>query len=174
MTPARGGRAGAGTTKAGSPRNNDLAWVRSAAKAEKHHGCPVDDSARFSVTLPYPPSVNHLWRRVGNKTLLSAEGRAYRERVGALVKVQSQVVPRPPHHVTVVATVPDRRRRDIDNLLKGLLDPVYAALGVDDSVIVRLEIEKRGPDAEGARVAMTIRTAPPPLARGPRGTVGDD
>ncbi len=125
-------------------------------------------SAAFSVRLPYPPSVNHLWRRVGNKTLLSAEGRAYRERVGTLVRLQGQEVPLPPHAVAIRATVPDRRRRDIDNILKALIDPVYAAIGVDDSVIVRLEIEKCGPDAEGPRVVLTIRTAtgPTPPAAG--------
>ncbi len=27
------------------------------------------------LTLPYPPSVNHYWRRVGLRTLISREGR---------------------------------------------------------------------------------------------------
>ena len=39
----------------------------------------------FAATLPYPPSVNSIWRRVGNKTLLSAEGREYHERVESAV-----------------------------------------------------------------------------------------
>ncbi len=37
----------------------------------------ADDGA-FVVELPYPPSVNHYWRRVGDRTLISREGRKFR------------------------------------------------------------------------------------------------
>jgi crossover junction endodeoxyribonuclease RusA len=116
--------------------------------------------SRFVVTLPYPPSVNMLWRRVGNRTLLSAEGRRYHETVGRHIAISGrQVVPEPPHAVSIVAYLPDRRRRDVDNILKALLDPLYRAIGHDDSVITRLDIEKREPDELGPRVDVTIAPA---------------
>jgi hypothetical protein len=31
----------------------------------------------MKLTLPYPPSVNHYYRRVGPRTLISREGREY-------------------------------------------------------------------------------------------------
>jgi len=37
------------------------------------------------LTLPYPPSINHYWRRVGPRTLISREGRAFRRDVRALL-----------------------------------------------------------------------------------------
>ena len=37
------------------------------------------------LTLPYPPSVNHYWRRVGLHTLISREGRTFRQNVCALL-----------------------------------------------------------------------------------------
>ncbi len=37
------------------------------------------------LTLPYPPSVNHYWRRVGSKTLVSRAGRRFREDVGRIL-----------------------------------------------------------------------------------------
>jgi crossover junction endodeoxyribonuclease RusA len=104
--------------------------------------------------LPYPPSLNHYWRRVGPKTLISREGRRFRKRVLALLAplrleplvgrlaVQVEIFP------------PDNRRRDIDNLQKALLDALQhgGAYG-DDSQIVSLLIEKRDPIAGGmARV----------------------
>ena len=35
--------------------------------------------------LPYPPSINHYWRRVGARTLISREGRRFRQRVVAIL-----------------------------------------------------------------------------------------
>ena len=38
----------------------------------------------LEVELPYPPSINHYWRRVGPKTLISREGRRFRASVVAI------------------------------------------------------------------------------------------
>jgi len=38
----------------------------------------------LKVELPYPPSINHYWRRVGPKTLISREGRLFRASVVAI------------------------------------------------------------------------------------------
>jgi crossover junction endodeoxyribonuclease RusA len=115
-----------------------------SAPSVAHSASSAQESASvFVVVLPYPPSLNHLWRRVGSKTLLSAEGRRYHELVGAFVKIirsQGSTVPGPPHRVTMLATPPDRRRRDLDNLLKASLDPVYRAIGHDDSEVEALSI----------------------------------
>jgi len=42
------------------------------------------DAAMLEVELPYPPSINHYWRRVGPKTLISREGRRFRASVVAI------------------------------------------------------------------------------------------
>ena len=126
---------------------------------EAHRAVQGGSGGAMRLTVPYPPSVNHLWRRVGAKTLLSAEGRRYHEVVGTHVRRQGGTPPDPPHVVRIVAVVPDKRRRDIDNILKALLDPLYRAIGMDDSAIVRLEIEKRETDEMGARVEITLAPA---------------
>ena len=48
--------------------------------------------------------------------------------------------------------LPDRRKRDLDNVLKAILDPVYRAFRLDDSVITRIEATKRyeGPGTSGS------------------------
>jgi Holliday junction resolvase RusA-like endonuclease len=39
----------------------------------------------IDLKLPYPPSINHYWRRVGTRTLISRKGRRFRERVTAIL-----------------------------------------------------------------------------------------
>ena len=100
----------------------------------------------LDLELPWPPSVNHYWRRVGNRTLISRGGRAFRKRVCALLALQRVRPLTGPLAVAVTLHPPDRRRRDIDNLQKALLDALQhgGAYG-DDSQIVRLTIEKAEP-----------------------------
>jgi len=111
------------------------------------------------LKLPYPPSVNHYWRRVGARTLVSAEGRRYRERIAAYLAARR--IPPLDGELTVhvVVSPPDRRRRDLDNVLKALLDALERG-GVyrDDSQIVHLEIE-RGEVSPGGHVFVRIAPA---------------
>ena len=81
----------------------------------------------IELELPFPPSVNHYYRRVGPRTLLSREGRRYRERVAAVV---AELGLRPlagPLEAEVLVFPPDRRRRDLDNLQKAVWDSLQHA-----------------------------------------------
>jgi crossover junction endodeoxyribonuclease RusA len=111
------------------------------------------------ITLPYPPSLNTIWRRVGNKTLLSSDGRAYRQAVAAAVLQQAkrrQIAERLAVHIE--AHPPDRRRRDLDNLPKSVLDGLtQAGLWLDDSQIDDLRVTRCGVFAGGAlRVVVEV------------------
>ena len=105
----------------------------------------------LTVQLPYPPSLNRLYRHVGKRVIISAEGRRYASAVNDAVRAAlaaGQIVPPAPHAATLLATPPDRRRRDLDNLPKRLLDLTYKAMSsdekkYDDSQVVRLVIEWR-------------------------------
>jgi len=115
----------------------------------------------LTVELPYPPSVNHYWRRVGPRTLISRQGRAYRREVAAVVeridRVAEQIPLTGPLSVEVLLYPPDRRRRDLDNTLKGLLDALeHAGVYLDDSLIERLSVEKREV-VEGGKAVVVIR-----------------
>lgn len=101
----------------------------------------------IQIDLPWPPSVNHYWRtpRTGalaGRTLISEEGRAYRNAVNTQVTLQ-----RARHHITnrirveIEAFMPDRRRRDLDNLPKSVLDSLtHAGVWQDDAQIDDLRI----------------------------------
>lgn len=111
----------------------------------------------LDLELPYPPSVNHYWRRVGARTLISRGGRAFREAVCSILARRGVKPLGGALVVDITIHPPDRRRRDIDNVQKALLDALQhgGAYG-DDSQIVRLTIEKGDP-LDGGKTLVQIR-----------------
>lgn len=97
------------------------------------------------LILPFPPSTNTYWRSVpGKGVLISAKGREYRQAVERL---------RYQHgwgtfgserlSVEIEAWMPDKRRRDLDNMLKATLDALtHAGIWDDDSQIDDLRITR--------------------------------
>jgi crossover junction endodeoxyribonuclease RusA len=107
------------------------------------------------VTLPYPPSVNAYWRHVSKgplagRVLISAEGRSYRDAVLRAVdpmKLDMRL------KVEIEATMPDRRKRDLDNLPKAVLDALtHAEVWGDDGQIDDLRIVRATVKAPGGLV----------------------
>lgn len=106
--------------------------------------------------LPYPPSVNHYWRRVGFRTLISRGGRRYRRDVVALLAAGRAAPLRGRLELVVHVFPPDDRRRDLDNLQKALCDALqHAGVYADDSQIDRLDVH-RGPVVPGGKVVVQI------------------
>ena len=108
----------------------------------------------IQMDLPYPPSVNHYWRRVGARTLISRGGRASRQSVCALLAACGIQPLTGSLEVRIDLYPPDRRRRDIDNTQKALLDALaQGGAYFDDSQIVHLDTWKHEPVPGGkARV----------------------
>jgi crossover junction endodeoxyribonuclease RusA len=121
-----------------------------------------------TLVLPWPPSVNTYWRHIAKgplagRTLLSEKGRAYRGDVAlALVSQQNSLPPlRSRLAVTIHAHAPDLRKRDLDNLPKGILDALtHACVWDDDCQIDRLVIERKEPRKDGC-VVVTIEALGP-------------
>jgi len=102
-------------------------------------------SDEIKLILPWPPSVNRYWRHVGKMVKISAEGRAYRN------TIRNEVIRQLPTHNTwtqklavwISAAPPDRRRRDLDNILKALLDSLeHAEVYNDDFQIDEIHIQR--------------------------------
>jgi crossover junction endodeoxyribonuclease RusA len=92
--------------------------------------------------MPYPPSINTYWRNVKGRTLISKKGRMYRDSIIKLAWA-SKWTQYGFDRVRVVITAypPDRRRRDLDNMLKAVLDGLtYADIWHDDSQVDDLRI----------------------------------
>ena len=113
----------------------------------------------INITLPWPPSVNRIWRSVGGRVLLSAEGRTYRQAVEVAVLEQhgagDPLTGR--LSMTIRAYPPDRRRRDVDNMAKAILDSLErAGVYVNDAQIDHLSIRRMSVEKPG-RVEVSIR-----------------
>jgi Holliday junction resolvase RusA-like endonuclease len=112
--------------------------------------------------LPYPPSINHYWRQVGNRTLISRQGRIYRERARDFLTAYRLDNPfeilKGPLILTAEFYPPDNRRRDLDNLAKALLDSLqHGGVYADDFQIWRLVLIRCGPILGDGKVMVTIR-----------------
>lgn len=99
----------------------------------------------LALHLPLPPSVNHLYHRSERGVVLTDQARLYRDEAAWLVRSAVAAAREQPAttdrlHVTVRFRFGDRRRRDLDNPLKLLLDAVCAGLAVDDSQIDELHV----------------------------------
>lgn len=114
----------------------------------------------LELDLPWPPSVNTYWRHpssgpLAGRHLISGKGRLYRALVQNICHMQPNVAGA--ISVEIKAYPPDRRTRDLDNILKSLLDSlVHANIIADDSNIDRLLIERQQVIA-GGKVIVTIR-----------------
>jgi crossover junction endodeoxyribonuclease RusA len=108
------------------------------------------------IEIPYPPSVNGIWRGgKGGRHYLSAKYKTWREAAGLMVNAQAKGKRiAGPFSIEIQARRPDKRKRDIDNLIKPLLD-LMANMGVidDDSECQRVTAEWVG-RGEGVRVAV--------------------
>jgi len=103
----------------------------------------------MKLILPIPPSINHYYRndeQGGRK--INKRGKEYRFAVKLAAtqaraeKIEGAV------SVIVYVICPDYRRRDLDNMLKCLLDAItHAGLIEDDSMIVELSMYKHKPDS---------------------------
>lgn len=114
-------------------------------------------SRTIELSLPYPPSVNHYWRRAGSRTIVSAQGRRFRSAVARTLAVGRVRAFDGRVAVRVVVHPPDRRRRDLDNVLKALLDALAQPGGAyrDDEQIDGLEV-LRGEVVKGGKVVVTV------------------
>lgn len=96
-----------------------------------------------SLTLPWPPSLNHYYRHVGPRVLISKDGRRYREKVADIAKRSLQGTFCCPVEVRLDLYPPDKRKRDADNCLKCMLDSLTGAgVYTDDSLIQKIMEDK--------------------------------
>jgi crossover junction endodeoxyribonuclease RusA len=93
--------------------------------------------------LPWPPSINRYYRTYQGRMLISKDGREYRARVAEELDGVEQIPGR--LSVEIHAFPPDRRRRDLDNIQKALLDSIEHAGVIEDDANIDylLTIRKR-------------------------------
>lgn len=124
---------------------------------------PVD---AIEIRLPWPPSVNAIWRNVVIKgkprTLLSSDGRAYFERAAGEVLGQRagrRIAGRAA--VEIILHAPTRASIDIDNRAKALLDAcTKGGLWADDDQVDVLLVMRGGVVRMGAAIVRAVEIEP--------------
>lgn len=110
-----------------------------------------------TLTLPFPPSVNRMWRSVNGKMLLSREARVYLAQVAFTIRSEKfEKDVRLEADITVHAK--DNRRRDLDNLMKITLDSLEKSeVFENDSQFDKLTISRGEVDPQDPRVVINIQ-----------------
>lgn len=111
----------------------------------------------MKLTLPYPPSLNRMYRTVNGRFLISEEGRSYKTLAGWSARAQSVSPVAYPVELTIRAYRP-RRAGDLDNCLKVLLDSLNGICWNDDSQVSTIHAY-RFEDKSNPRVEVEIRAA---------------
>ncbi|EFJ2926086.1 TPA: RusA family crossover junction endodeoxyribonuclease [Escherichia coli] len=112
---------------------------------------------RIEFVLPYPPTVNTYWRRHGNTYFISEAGKRYCRDVALVVSQQRLKLNLSEKlAIRIIVEPPDKRRRDLDNLLKAPLDALtHAGLLIDDEQFDEINIV-RGLPVCGGRLGVNI------------------
>lgn len=123
----------------------------------------------FTLSLPWPPSVNSYWRQARGRMVLSREAREFTERCAGIIAHRKLSIGRSMSDVlfpdgrlalTGVFHPPDRRARDLDNMLKATLDVLQkSGVFTNDSQIDLLMI-RRGELRDDGVVELAILRAP--------------
>lgn len=115
-------------------------------------------TTRLNMTLPYPPSGNHMWKHTRQgKHYLTDRARSYYADVGMATYHQQAVIGiDQPIQVQCVLYPPDKRRRDMDNAWKVISDALTkAGVWEDDHFIRKLTLEWQTP-VKGGKVFVSI------------------
>lgn len=105
------------------------------------------------IEIPYPPSVNHYWGRRGIKKgkafmamqYLTAKAKTFRAEIVAAIAECGMQRELGALHLMIDQRPPDRRKRDIDNIVKPIMDALeHAGAYENDNQVARLSVV-RGP-----------------------------
>ena len=109
------------------------------------------------LTLPFPPSMNTYWRNFRGRTIISPQGRAFKAAVADYVveyrvpKLGDQKL-----RISMVLFPRDKRKIDIDNRIKSVLDALQNAGVFDDDFQVDELSIVRGKAIKGGAIRVII------------------
>ena len=111
----------------------------------------------IKLELPYPPSVNHYWGQAGKNKFIGKKGKEFRISVAEACLDAGVVALEGRLSMHVSLYPPDRRKRDVDNVLKPLLDAMeHAGCFDNDNQIDELHIIRRDVRKGGSCVVLVL------------------
>lgn len=82
----------------------------------------------IAIDLPWPPSINHYYgRRPGGGVYIKAAGNSFRSDVVTLCRLHKAKMQTGRLAMFIRAYPPDKRKRDLDNIVKAVQDALQVA-----------------------------------------------
>lgn len=122
----------------------------------------------YEFYLPFPPTVNNYYVKTQRGVFISQKGRKFRADTAESLSQQLGLVPKISDRMflDVILFPPDKRKRDVDNYNKSLLDAITDyGLWEDDSLIDQLMVY-RGEKVRNGQVFVRITDAGPVIKLG--------
>jgi crossover junction endodeoxyribonuclease RusA len=138
-----------------------LSKVLNNEYADKSHKDMIRRKGTPQTTLqvPWPITVNHYWGQRGKIKYITARGRAYREDIYALVLDAVMSHPKDEQlFADITYYPPDKRRRDLDNLKKCLLDSLEKAGVYTDDNLLKTVVYDLGDKMKGGGATVRLHT----------------
>jgi crossover junction endodeoxyribonuclease RusA len=124
---------------------------------------------QLELTLPVPPSVNHLYATVNGRRVLSRAGRDFKALVAEEVegwqdrkRISNATLESFGRHclsLTITFYFSTALRRDLDGGLKIAQDALCEAMGVNDNLVTEIHLSKRV-DRQHPRMEIRLHTLP--------------
>ena len=95
----------------------------------------------ITLVLPYPPTVNHMYRRARGHLALTPEALAFRHAVRMIAMVQG-VTPLVGPVAVFLDVYRPRRRGDLDNILKATIDALQGLAYRDDDQVEQIHAQR--------------------------------
>jgi len=109
------------------------------------------------LELPYPPTVNTYWRANGHRRYISPAGVKFTQEVSLIVKTQK---PKPfgdrKIGINIVIHPRSKRKFDLDNTLKAILDALMKAGMYDDDSQIDIIVIERGEACNGGKAVVQL------------------
>ena len=113
---------------------------------------------KLTIETRWAPTVNHLWKTSGHKRYLTPEALRYIVEVKAAVPWGFKCFTEPVQ-VTIIASPPDKRKRDLDNLGKIIFDSLTkAGVYTDDHLVHKITITKAEIVKPNGRMIITVES----------------
>jgi crossover junction endodeoxyribonuclease RusA len=117
------------------------------------------------LTLPYPPSTNRMWRRVGNRTVLSEEAKEFKRWVRVIARHEGVVAPlASPVALSITLHPPTKTKTgrkagpgiDLSNSIKCAEDALQGIAYMNDSQVAEITA-RRGEPVDGGKLVVEWR-----------------
>lgn len=110
----------------------------------------------IELELPWPPSINHMYWHRGNHKIIKTRGRQFRQDVADIVSDAGCTTQEGDLAMFVWVSPPDKRKRDLDNLLKAIQDSLQHAGCYDNDCQIKGLHMEMGDVVKGGKVRVMI------------------